>query len=712
VQIFTIPGASRQDFQTRYAAAVALGRGGDPRLSRPELNWVDIPGGVAAIGAQGLDPAGANYDEFAAETEQPVHLVYTTGFQIGRYPVTVQEYRRFVEDGGYRTAALWDRVGWRWRRKAGVILPYRWEDQLHCPNCPIGYVSWHEARAYCAWLSTRDGEANYRLPTEAEWECVARHGQAQYCRYVFGNVSPRELIGDAEGDESWAHDQDRVAPIGLFPHDATVDGVMDMNGNICEWVHDPGPSAYTAEDWQASALREPEQRTAPSFRYRRGGSWDDLARNRRSARRSCALSTNRYEDTGFRVVRVRKPVALKGALPQRQYPWTLADVYARHAGHTYTRQEADQRLAECGRDLALSMPSTDQIRSRLFPEVETNRTFDRLPCVLGDVSRGKFDFNLLYQDTRIKLAVEEKLGTQAALADCRRETRGLMEVVSVLLSTEGIGHPKLWEDLTDNDLEGLVCIVLNSYDAGRDRRLLEIGYAANDAALRTLGVGWDHLEIADLIAHQIFAGTVWWHEVKQVAEPERPPAGAFAIDDCERFRRDALAGRRDMVFLFDDNGELVWDLALIQVLLRQNSRLHITGVICNQVMHNNANWRTLSAVLQAPIFSELAASPRFLPQREDNFRPSIDPNYCSEALLQKIRAADFVLIKGVAGFETIQGLPVDTYYAFVVHSADSQITTGLRQGCGVFVRIPRGQAGYRYQTRPLREVYPTLHDER
>jgi len=91
------------------------------------------------------------------------------------------------------------------------------------------------------------------------------------------------------------------------------------------------------------------------------------------------------------------------------------------------------------------------------------------------------------------------------------------------------------------------------------------------------------------------------------------------------------------------------------------------------------------------------------------FRSSIDPNYCSETLLETIRKSDFAFIKGVAGFETIQGLSVDTYYAFVVHSKDSQDITGYKKGSSVFVRIPPDKAGYHYQVRLLRNMYPMLN---
>ncbi len=675
------------------------GGDGDPRFFKPEENWVDIPGGVSYIGAQKTDPTQPNYDELAEDTEQPVHLVYSAAFQIGRYPVTVREYRRFIEDvdrqdRGYQNDLL---------TKSEITPPQRWDEQLSKPNCPIVYVSWYEACAYCNWLSNGDDQWNYRLPTEAEWEYMARRGQSTYSRYVFGNVSPIELTNELIGN------RDQIAPVGLFLQDATADGVMDINGNIHEWVYDPGPTCYTAEPSQASLLCEPAENSSAAYRYQRGGSWKDTARKHRTASRTCVPPSNRYDDAGFRVLRVRKPVKIKGVLPAVRYPFTLADVYARHAKHAYSYEEANQHLQKCTMQFAVTINAGATIAS-LFLDAVKERSFARFPCVLGDAPSSKFNYNLLYQDTRIKLAVEEKLGTNAKLKDYQRDAQNLMEVIAVLLSTKGIHRPTLWQDLTDNDLDGLMSLVLNDYDPDRNQRLLEIGYKANTLALRCLGAAIDTLDLFELIAHQVFAGTVWWHQVRNVAEGHWPPVGKFEIDDRERFHRDVLLVDHHLVFLFDDNGELIWDLALIQFLLQHHSSLRVTGVISNQVVYNNANWSTLSFVLRESIFQELTTSPRFTLLREDNFRSSIDLNYCSETLLDTIRSSDFVFIKGAEGFETLQELPVDTYYAFVVYSDHSQKVTGCKKGSGIFVRIPAGQAGYHYETQTLRDIYPVLSE--
>jgi formylglycine-generating enzyme required for sulfatase activity len=67
-------------------------------------------------------------------------------FQMGRYPVTVEEYRRFVEAGGYQEEQFWPAGSFgQWTEPRG------WDEQLQHPNRPVVNVSWYDAAAYCAW---------------------------------------------------------------------------------------------------------------------------------------------------------------------------------------------------------------------------------------------------------------------------------------------------------------------------------------------------------------------------------------------------------------------------------------------------------------------------------------------------------------------------------------------------------------------------------
>ena len=131
----------------------------------------------------------------------------------------------------------------------------------------------------------------------------------------------------------------------------------------------------------------------------------------------------------------------------------------------------------------------------------------------------------------------------------------------------------------------------------------------------------------------------------------------------------------------------------------------ILGVVNSKPIANNATVTTLKVSLDNPIFDELKNNDRFKIFVENNYRPAIDPNFCSLELLDLIQNSDLVRIKGVSFFETIQNLQVDTYYAFVVYSHDSQICTGLEKGDGVFVKVPKGESAYIYLEKTLKEQY-------
>jgi formylglycine-generating enzyme required for sulfatase activity len=271
--------------QVRIEAADALGRVGDTRFNRKDDLWVRIPAGSFWMGAQKDDPKGRNYDSEAWDEESPVHEVELTEYYIGKYPVTVYQFRQFIEEGGYKDERYWQ------AGKFGEFEePARWEDQIQHPTRPVVDVSWFEAKAYALW-------AGCRLPTEAEWERAARGAGQKYRKYPWGNEEP-----DKETMNFYDSSIGHPSPVGIFPESCSPEGVIDIAGNIWQWCED----IYNRNAYSKHSRKNPIY--APiydsgSYRVIRGGSWFFEPRLVRCALRFYYSPGNRYSYLGFRLLR-------------------------------------------------------------------------------------------------------------------------------------------------------------------------------------------------------------------------------------------------------------------------------------------------------------------------------------------------------------------------------------------------------------------------
>ncbi len=208
--------------------------------------------------------------------ESPVHEVRLDAYQLGRYPLTVDEYRRFVEHGGYREQQWWSAGGFE-----QFTEPEDWPDQLEYPNRPVVGVSWFEAAAYCAW-------AGGRLPTEAEWE-----------RAVRGTKGRRFPWGKEDADASrlnFEHNVGHPTPVGIYPMGATPEGLEDMAGNVWEWCGD------WYGDYPSDFQDNPKGPKTGASRVLRGGSWAYNQDVCRAAIRDWNLPEDRDGHVGFRVL--------------------------------------------------------------------------------------------------------------------------------------------------------------------------------------------------------------------------------------------------------------------------------------------------------------------------------------------------------------------------------------------------------------------------
>jgi formylglycine-generating enzyme required for sulfatase activity len=209
---------------------------------------------------------------------------------IGKYPVTNEEFKEFIDDGGYDKKEFWTREGWLWREEKAISKPVYWHDRKwNGSNFPVVGISWHEAEAYANWLSKRTGH-QYRLPTEAEWEKAARGTKG--FKYPWGEDFDKNLCNSYE---SGLH---RTSPVGISPKGKSSYNCFDMAGNVWEWCSDWYEDKYYAN----SPNRNPDGPSNGAFRVFRGGSWRDGAGGCRSAVRDRNDPRDRVGALGFRLL--------------------------------------------------------------------------------------------------------------------------------------------------------------------------------------------------------------------------------------------------------------------------------------------------------------------------------------------------------------------------------------------------------------------------
>jgi formylglycine-generating enzyme required for sulfatase activity len=226
----------------------------------------------------GSDPS---VDKGAYSDEQPQHTLSLPDYYLAKTPLTNAQYAAFVEATGHQQPEHWE----------GGKPPKGKEDH------PVVYVSWHDAVAYCRWLSEVTGRP-YRLPSEAEWEKGARGTDGRL--WPWGNQWDAERCNSEEGGKGG------TTPVGAYPEGASPYGLLDMVGNVWEWTQ-----SLWGKDWEEPSFKYPydpddgrENLEAKGRRVLRGGAFDLNRRPGRCAYRYSSAPYGLGRSRGFRVVLV------------------------------------------------------------------------------------------------------------------------------------------------------------------------------------------------------------------------------------------------------------------------------------------------------------------------------------------------------------------------------------------------------------------------
>jgi formylglycine-generating enzyme required for sulfatase activity len=214
----------------------------------------------------------SSYDETSFRQwilkEFPKHSVQVAAFRLGQFPVTIEEYRRFVHATGHPQpeSMLGGEPG----------------------DHPVWGVTPQDAEAYAEWLSARL-EMHCRLPTEAEWEYAARGPSGR--EYPFGDAFGPARCNTIESGVG------HTTPVDRYPNGVSDFGIFDLAGNVEEWTADlyaPYPGGVFIHD-------DLSRCNGPLYRVLRGGSFargGDLAR---CARRHGPFPAPAFRYRGFRI---------------------------------------------------------------------------------------------------------------------------------------------------------------------------------------------------------------------------------------------------------------------------------------------------------------------------------------------------------------------------------------------------------------------------
>ena len=275
------------------AILVAIFTALDGLAQRPKIEWEEIPAGNFTMGSPVSEA-----DRKDAEIQ---HQVVLSDFKIGKYEVTLKQFKAFVDSTGYLTDAekgtggkagsiIW--TGTEFAFRADVNWRYDEKGNLRSNteyNHPVIHVSWNDAKAFARWMGCR-------LPTEAEWEYACRVGTTTPFN-TGDNLKTSQSNYDGSfpyNDNNVGEYRGKIMPVGSFAPNGW--GLFDMHGNVGEWCSD-----WYCE-YAAEKQTNPRGAAFGTRRVVRGGAWIYGALHCRSANRSSGFPADRACYRGFRLV--------------------------------------------------------------------------------------------------------------------------------------------------------------------------------------------------------------------------------------------------------------------------------------------------------------------------------------------------------------------------------------------------------------------------